>query len=580
MKRRYTITYNSMSKEVFPIIDKVKYASELEQDQIFKRKKFVGKLKFVNNPQKAITDFSFFADIELNHGCEEIKILIEKLCNGVWQEDWRGYFSTGGGSFDFDRCIFTIAPEPDDIYRCVFKNWGIVRNIFEVNVIQTGASGGVIETCHDQDSPGPCPCDLNPIPYVPCGALGYTTAQQMFDDGWCVDHWTHKCVFGECILDFWWIREILTVNCVNGVCDPPPDASWTLLDSCAGGTCKYVRCPNNQSSVEPIRGVLWIDTLNVVLRQLCSDLSHVSSIFFDFQPDTADLHYNQFGAGTNYVTQTINKVNDIICSQKSDVIYPTASNPATLGNYTVSQWLQWAREVFNVYWDITTNSNGDVVFRMEHYSFYNQQFSIDLLDDKYKIYLKQLNKYEHSKASIPQIEKFKWMDAGFKDMIGVPVLYSSACATDGNEVTHTPENLSTDIEYLLNNSNVSLEGFCLITCSLSAGNHVIIYEKGKLSNAFHANNHLSWANLHYNYHRYNRFLSTGNMNNVSTVFLSWRRNIKQDPINIPNCCDDVDPNGYALTELGESILFKHGFIDKMELDFSTNVLTLNLTYSI
>lgn len=376
-----------------------------------------------------------------------------------------------------------------------------------------------------------------------------------------------------------WHAETLISPCVSGNC-PTLIGGWILIASdCAGtGNCTFRRCPGSSNSTSTIfRGVSYEQIIDDLVSGC--DIDFVTSIFLDHNPDINDPHYV---VDINYVTGAFNAVQNLMVAQASDVINPQASNPATIGMVTLKMLLDWARVVLNVYWDIHTDANENVVLRMEHYDFFEQQLSRDLRVAQYKQFVNNNNSYEHTKEKIPQYEEFKWSQAGGNDFIGRDIIYALPCATPEQRVSNAPEKLTTDVPYLFNNANAGdgAEEFVLIACNLIASDLVMNVDIGLLSGVPQDNGHLSWANLHFNYHRYNRHLSSGIMNDAQTTFFSWRPNIKQVALTIPGCCDIPDPEGYMLTELGEEILDHYrANVERMELDFKTDMLTITLSYS-
>ena len=90
-------------------------------------------------------------------------------------------------------------------------------------------------------------------------------------------------------------------------------------------------------------------------------MTDVVSDFFEWSPigDTPG-----YVAGQNYVTGETNQVDHLVILQKSDAIDPTASNPATIGEITLKEMLQFMVETFRVYWIIDDDGN----LRLEHIS--------------------------------------------------------------------------------------------------------------------------------------------------------------------------------------------------------------------
>ncbi len=583
-KRKCFVTHNSVTREVFPFgLDKQKYVDEREKDQIFFRRKLGSKLTFINAPDEAIDDFDYFSNIEETGTCAHILIEFKVLCNGRYVSEWNGVFSTGKGGFNYDACTFTVLPEPDDKYRCIFDSWNTKYNFLDDNVFNQQETFDFTPTINVEvcSSTG-YQCGFA---YRPCPA--YASAQDMFDDGWCVQshifahagmsHCGSCGPFQDCYLvTTGWIRQTITLPCAMGNCPPAPPGWMLITDDCSGsGLCTYASCPTTGANVPPLRGVLLSDVVENALSALSCSMEF-SSIFLDKNPDTSDPHYS---AGINYVTGSTNKVNNLMISQASDVINPTSSDPATIAEVTLKMILEWYRTVFNCYWDVVER-NGDLFLIVEHVSFYSAAQTLDLTQNTYEQYVNHKNAYEHNRDNIPQFEKFKWhqVGEGRLDFVGRDIIYALPCATTDLEVTYTAEKLSTDLLYLVNSTEATKEGFVLTNLVQIGTDYFIDGENAMITGTFYINGHLCWANLHFNYHRHNRFLLAGNMNGNNIPFLSARPNIKQVVLSIPACCLTVDPSGTVKTELGHDILGATGFIQRMELDFKTDILSLILEY--
>ena len=672
--RRFFIQYRTEEREVFPFNgDASKYQWPKDPEQIFKRKKLQGNLVFINDPQNGINDFDYFKAIELTGACcAEIKLRVEVDCNGSgYLIEWKGYFTTWVGKFDFDRCLFEVSAEPDDTYRCILENWDTIFNVFSFPIVTTQPigvyhqeTGDTIDECCDLIAPTSSAATI----YAWWSGGGYGNAATMIADGWCVKEqnltpynqmWTFTVAsntdFAECddlkffnslgsqigtgklcridglrwyindlrnmggvlqttsailtatfgtggsqghiensgtgntvmtsyqlftqpfsSIETIWHREEIDTPCVSGVCTVPPGGGWIQTVACFGGICSYGRCPIGDEI--KYRGALWIDMLESIIKDICPSVPELTSIFFDHNPNVTDPKYSP---GINYMTGQSNAVDNLIMSHRTDVIDTSATNPAhyPAGNITLKQMFQWAREVFNVYWDILPNGK----LRMEHFSYFTASMAIDLTLAQYQPYASTKNAYAHNREPIPGFEKFSWQDGdiGSEDFRGRNIIYSGSCSSPGTKEEHSPELLSTDLPYLTDNPDLSrsTEGFVLIACDVYLGDYIVESEVGVLTASLLPNAHLSWANLHQNYHRWNRFLPSGQMNDIVTSFISWRPNVKQVDITIPVCCTIPNPSGYAMTELS-TIIPALGMINSMEQSFKPDVLKLTLEYSL
>jgi hypothetical protein len=135
---------------------------ELEQGQVFYRRKFSGTLLFGTNSfiidehgveQNRMDDWALFWGIEQAVPCVKIPFWIEKTVSGVMAVYWEGYFSTPDGFIDIDRCTFEVTPLTDDCYAEILEKADIQYNIFDtsVNRVTTRALRGTIDQTYDRN---------------------------------------------------------------------------------------------------------------------------------------------------------------------------------------------------------------------------------------------------------------------------------------------------------------------------------------------------------------------------------------------------------------------------------------------
>ena len=235
------------------------------------------------------------------------------------------------------------------------------------------------------------------------------------------------------------------------------------------------------------------------------------------------------------------------------------------------------REVFNVFWFIDGTN-----LRFEHYSYFVRTAnpSFDLTSAGLQKWIIGKNKYSYDKAKMPKYERYKWSEAINTDFVGTEISYDSFCVNldpKSNVLNHLPGNVTTDLAYINSDpTEIDKEGFVLIANDLFGATYVVQSEAGLITGWIKPNMHLSWANLHYNYHRHGRVLLEGNMNNEVTVFLSAKRTKKQVDIKFPYCCaDELLP----LTELVTTYLGE-GEIEKMSFSIKNNTITADLLHDI
>jgi hypothetical protein len=90
----------------------------------------------------------------------------------------------------------------------------------------------------------------------------------------------------------------------------------------------------------------------------------------------------------------------------------------------------------------------------------------------------------------------------------------------------------------------------MVACEIINGLRWVIDEVGVISGYLLPNGHLSIANLHENYWRYERIAYNGEMNGLQTVFTTIEKFKELEEIRLPLCCTQFDPEKLINTGLG------------------------------
>jgi hypothetical protein len=324
---------------------------------------------------------------------------------------------------------------------------------------------------------------------------------------------------------------------------------------------RFWLCPKTDTNVIFDRNRPFQDVCEYVVDALGCGVDNVVSDFFDWNAIGDAPGYT---AGINYVTTAANKLTRMTIAQKSDIINPTSSGAATKGMITFEKLEKIWRELFNAYWFIDANDN----LRIEHISYFQKTVGYDTTISPNAIYNIAKRKYSYDKSKMPKVERFKFSEALQTDMVGADIWYDSICVdqdSDSNvKERGTADFLTCDLYNIFQNpGDINKQGFVLMANTFDGVNYQVDSEQGKISNLIIQNGHLSWANLHHNYHKYNRVLLQGYMNLVVTNFITAIKAKKQSEIVIQLCCDEeFEPSNYLVkTDLGD------GIVD--EADYST-----------
>lgn len=366
-----------------------------------------------------------------------------------------------------------------------------------------------------------------------------------------------------------WVKETQSGGCV---CD------YILVAPCLDLNPPYYWC-NTVSHITYDRNRYLMAALEYILSQGDCGITTVRSDFFEWNP-VGDAP--GFTTGINYVTGLANQMNHVTIAQKSDIVTPTSSEPATKGITTLERMLDWLRIVFNVWWDINDQNE----MRVEHASFFSRNTGWDLTDAYYKQQVAGKNEYSHISEELPKYERFKMMEAKNADFIGAEIIYETQCASTlkkSNRREYSADEITTDLQYIFETpSEIDLDGFVLFANEDLGDVLGVISDVGALSGNVIINAPLSWANLHRDFHRHFRFNRSGIMNNQDTVFLSFRNTIKQTEIKIkPEVCCDIlrfNPSDLITTPLGEILGGITALVEKAEHNTQENTLKLTLGY--
>lgn len=279
----------------------------------------------------------------------------------------------------------------------------------------------------------------------------------------------------------------------------------------------------------------------------------------------------------------------LMVGQKSDAIFDDTgyqpTDPATKGVMTMNTLMKQLWSMFQVTWLV----DGGILY-VEHINYFKSNFqyinspAVDLdLTVVYPIALDGSYSYSYNK-DLPIREKFSFQEAWNIDFIGADIEYTN-CLNEGSTISNAADVFTTDLDPIYLDNEASKDGFIMFHCSAPDGIsvHHVIVEVGYLSNLSSPNAHLSWANLHQKYWRYNRPLHQGIMNNVLNDFLPpYQRHQKQVPIEFPFCVENFDDpavtigdrmcNSLVRTTMGD------GEIAKAEYSFKTGNLKIELLY--
>jgi hypothetical protein len=619
MKYRFTLTDRLGTLVVAPVSTgdiSLTYTPEKEGKRYYKME-LPKKLKFSGEA------FQRLMALENSiYRCSDIKIVVEQICSTptgeTSQVKFTGRVVLNESDFDLhNQLIETKLTEYQD-YSCYEDNKDEEINILQaittpimVNLFKTVNLEYITKTKTNDASTG-----IGGV--MNCGAPAWDEATSAESQGWAVveNTWMFTAnqtggiggnVPGVCQTTTRYAREITNVDCAQ----PAPGPEWIYISTSQSppdaqvGFClmKYARPASvygctvtiNQDTVNSTyygesrkclvagdsanmqsvdNGRLVADVLQYFANNFCGATT-VKSNFFQINPDVVSPN--------NYVTGAASKTAHLVIFQKSDVKRPGVSGNATVANLTWEKLLNALTTFYWTNWRIEMDLAGKSIFRIEHVSYYDPGVGMDLTGPEFARFFIDKNRYTYENTRVVIREEYSTMEASFGDFKGLPITYPSRCLaaeSKDNVATYSVDDFTTDVQLcltagLINSDVVSDQGFVLMACTLNNGMYEVITENPILDQTSTVNNSLAWAQLHRDYHRYERPQQLGNMNGQETVFLSTIPTKKGATFSIPLCCgQEFNPDKKIRTLLGEGVVSKateNGVTGMIEIDLLYNV---------
>lgn len=517
--------------------------------------------------------------------CQQVEVVIEQMCGGAWEPIISGYFTRQGCKINYENCVIEVDVKVIDEFSCIIDNADSEVNFLAdssltIEDIQYSPIYGLEVMA--VPTVGVCSAPIADwgTPYAPGGFSGYCIYARYVVRTQCVggipqepppafSAWT--LLSNDCAIDgtsTWWREakptEILlsfTLTSCTGLLCTPPVCSLLSLDAgvfpttspigqervCAQPLPTQFNIPNTRKFTE-------------VLELLVSTACPLYTL-------SSELLTNEINPVTG---EPRNPLTDLYIAAKSDVVNPTASSWATIGKLSLRDILADSTTLLNAAWTVDS-ATSQLVF--EHITgILSNVIGVNLLTLDGGVWAAGKNAITYDKDQTPRQESFKYAaPAQGIDFVGFPITYDQSCAGSMDLPRQTAK-LETELTRIFQNPNEGLEGFVLILLEsiLQADNKAA---NGYLTNLFVPNAPLSWANLHNDYFKYDRFLFSGNMNNSPTSFLSTKPIARQENVVFPMCClNDFDPLKLIKTGIGD------GRVETAIYDINSEKITVTLKF--
>ena len=585
---RYDFSNYIFERTITPKWNDLGFKWEKNGERRFFRKKLDGKFSLVD------ADFEWVNGVRLDaieRNQYRVLIISEKV-GGLWEEQWRGFFSVIVGEWDLYRCNASFSDLVVwDEYTIYLENIEQEKNLMDLPpfpVTYTVPEYEYEETYRtldidNFDQYAPCDYDLDPI-----------SAEEYFiEDKYVL--YTRRIQLGNINTPesqmIWMVEGAYRRNWVVQVNSPGID--WQDLgeypvDS-GNETHKWVRNYLGISSPNYIQ-----TTSNVVIEQaqntsVCEvindglDISATSE-FDNFENERSRffgsaanyiLGYTGFPStiksnflysATNPITGDANELGNIFIIQASDL--RETSDPATKAMYSFRDIEEWMI-MLNVYWYID-----DGYLRFEHRDFFDNGLSyegasvqnVSIIDNADLV-------FSYNNKNLPRIVSLDMFYKSGDDFYGSPILYGGSMANWGSEAKSSisTQSMTTDLSGAVLNRNISDSGFVLVAAEESGGSFVVMDGVGALTGLTIPNAPLSVANIEDKYWRLGSPSEIGVLNNNRIEFDSVDRNFIQEDFQV-RWCVDFSPYKLIKTSYG------NGMVEEALLTLKDKQLTLTLSY--
>lgn len=532
--------------------------TERVQDQAFYRKNLTGVLKFREQDNCDLFPIIKGFTEDKTKYCELFEVRIEKVCpNETITNYLDGDFTVNKVKINYCRCFIEIEIRTLDDLTCLTDIWEEELDFFTQQTVGYEVKLGAIQTrLITQKHAGPAPGAFSPIPAdtIPVAVDDGVANVSPYGGGDCDPknkEWDNAAVAwvaARCPSEWWfqftsiflnilgffgvetsWYREFL-VNIGS------PGAEWVNI----GGN-DWVRQPSSATATGNTQAMGFKNSFQELVDNT-GCFTFLVSDFFDINPDgsaPANIAY----------TYAIANLQDLAIVSQSDIKDPTAISPAQPQIFiaALKDWLEDLQSLFNIVWFVEGNN-----LRVEHVSYLSAAAPIDICTDPCLI----INKLE-----VPNRENFSTKEPQSTFFNGDPILYDIPCGEGTKE--RSTKIFNTDAVFIEDNAeSFSNEGFVLVS--------TIIFNSVRYMNNY--NKPLAFPNLHTNLWTFDRYFFEGNMNGVTTPFLTTKKIRQSLELNCTCQFDGLTGSEIISTNIG------NGEIQKVTENLKNNSVKIQLNF--
>lgn len=491
-------------------------------------------------------DYAWLRDLANLEGfdCDDITLEVFTGCQNTRREVFNGIFTPRSVAFNHNRCLATMKPKTNDIYKCLYDTWEE-----EIDILAIPSQF----TCKEQRTVYPYAGHDFMVEFTITDGQNFNNPT---DPGYHTGNSIITVIDGNQYGIFW--RFYRYVDCQAGSPEVFSESWLTTEDECAeNGLTKVIletafdgtpvptniddfsasnfytnteNIPTQPNTyflssiyanqflffIPPVNEVATFSNgrrLDKVLERLildqCDGIESIRSELFRINPQDSTNICSDNGYSVDMYFRTI-------IYQITDVLFNDADQDATRGIMTLRGLLQDLWRLFRTAWRIEKDDQGNNVFRIEHESVFAEPVGNDLRNEASKYFAT-----ESIVDQLPIRQTFAALHQRSVDFVGKDIKYNGNCVGNETEVNQLSL-FCTDYPYLRSNNDVEppLDAFVMLQVyDVGIENYIGIHQ-GPLTGAFESNMAMSWSFLHNLFHKHEKPLRDFEMNGEPTTALS------------------------------------------------------------
>ena len=529
----------SGTAEVYPCNSTLKLCWKWNDNLCAWRYELDDELIFTDHKDVEHKTFAALYDLEQECDvCYKIEIRLYELCDGAWDEIWKGYLPFRDGDWDVSNCTVRIKPVTIDPFTCILENWKKKVNLLDIpNKVVIDTVRGEVE-CRTTVGVG------TNVPPPPSGCC------------WSIDTITYVSVqedISNTIDDYeviiLWCRECLDTAPTDPENWQEEGGKWYRSLTYGGSTTTSTQVIGDIGGAYE---VFYYDTTKYFLIDI--EITNAVTLQDAIEYMLPDCEYpicSDF-LGINPIGDAPNN-DEYVCAQKelqrivlfqaSDVIRADLEDAqaATVFKKSFGEWYEDFKKLFNL--EMFFDENTECI-RIEHVSF---QLSIKMLDFTQPKLLPCIlgkRRYKYDKQKFPlnifykdkiQTSSRDWTDATMRfpiecsdsDLVTQDKTVQLECTISDIAGAYNNRKLEEDNDALQSMIPIALDEF---------GN--IVSGIGDITGDNILNSPFAWANVLKKYHLHNSPQKYGFVNDDEQVFKTTLYQREQTEIEFKMCCAD------------------------------------------